>query len=282
VNVGVSVENNVLYLVVKNSDTSKPSFHKSNIAPFLSDKNKSSGYIWDQISDEEIKNTFRGAEKVAFTIPARICFSKIISMDMNINRDRKGYQAWVARNQLPGEISDYMYGFLPLSEESTSDRIEVIFYATFSKHFQPLFDAVIKEEDRNRTNLVPEYMGLGVILTNAVDIDSEIQAAIISSREDGAAVTSIRKGSICSIRYFPKRAGRSGDFLLDLETHLLSIFDSDAKTEIYIVGNRELQDFDPRIKAKIRYNRMPVGFISALGSVEYISTGGRCELPAGN
>jgi len=70
--------------------------------------------------------------------------------------------------------------------------------------------------------------------------------------------------------------------LSELKTHFLSIFDSGEETDIYIACNKNIQVFNPEIKAKVRFNEMPVGFISALGSLEYISTGGKCELPAGN
>ena len=59
------------------------------------------------------------------------------------------------------------------------------------------------------------------------------------------------------------------------------MIDSDEGIEIYIAGGGKSMLFQPNIEARIRYNKMPAGFISALGSVEYISTGGTCELPAG-
>jgi len=282
VNAGICIENNMLYLVAKNKGSEKPSFYKSNIRLSISYKDEPGGYIWDRIENEELKSVFMQADSIALVIPARICFSKKINVDSNLDRNRKEYKAWIAHNQLPGKISDYIYGFIPLVEDRTSNKIETLFYATLSEQFHPLFYAVVDDEDRDRIRLVPEYMSLAVILLNAINTGSDIQAAIINSGESGTAAVLIKRGSIYSTRYFPLQTGKWGELASALEAYFLSMFDSNKQTEIFVAGGKGLRVFKPDFKAKIRFNKMPVGFISALGSVEYISAGGRCELPAGS
>lgn len=280
-NVGVSIENNLLYLVAINGGAEKPSFYKSSINLSISGKDGLGGHIWDRIESEELRNAYMQADKIAFTIPAGICFSKRIILDANLDRARPDYRAWVARNQLPGELSNYIYGFLPLAEDQTSNTIETLFYASLSDHFRPLFHAIAGKDNFDRVCPVPEYMSLAVILRNAVGVSANVQAVMVNIGSSGATVVIVKAGSIFSTRYFPLQAGKSNELTSDLEAYFLSMIDSDEGIEIYIAGGGKSMLFQPNIEARIKYNKMPAGFISALGSVEYISTGGTCELPAG-
>ncbi|UCE66914.1 MAG: hypothetical protein JSU85_02570 [Candidatus Zixiibacteriota bacterium] len=280
-NVGVSIENNMLYLVVKNSGGEKPSFYKSSISLSLSEKNKPRGYLLGRIKEEEIKNSFTQAEKIAITIPAAICFSKRIIIDSKLDRARPDYRAWVAHNQLPGELSNYIYGFSPLAEDRISGRIETLFFAAIANQFRPLFHAIAGDDNFDRVYPVPEYMSLAVVLRNAVGPRINVRAVMVNIGGNGVAAVIIKTGSMFSTRYFPLQSGKPDELTSDLEAYFLSVIDSDEKVEIFIAGGEKSMSFKPKIKARIKYNKMPAGFISALGSVEYISTGGICELPAG-
>jgi hypothetical protein len=282
VNVGISVENNTLYLAGQNGEGKKPYYYKSTINLIEPDSEVSSGYIWEQVADQELKRKYLDAEKIVLVIPAGICYAKKISLEHDPEKDQKEYQAWIAGNLLPGDVSKYIYGFIPLSESADMKRIDVLFYATLSEQFWPYFYAVIKDENYDRTCLLPEYMALSFLLRKSIKADSGLQAGIVNIGANGAAVVYIKDGSVFANRYFPVRPGKMEELKTDLETYFLSLIDFEKQTEILIAGKENLPALNLGAEARIRYNRLSAGFISALGSVEYITAGGKCELPAGN
>jgi hypothetical protein len=282
VNVGISIEKNTLYLAGHNGKDGKPHYYKSTINLTESDSEISSGYLWEQVNDQELKRKFLEADKIVLVIPAGICYTKKISLEHDQIKNQKEYQAWIAGNLLPGDISKYIYGFVPLSEGAVMEKIDVLFYATLSEQFWPHFYAVIKDENYDRTCLLPEYMALGFLLRKSVEADSGVQAGIVNIGANGAAVVYVKDGAVYSNRFFPFRVGGTDELKTDLETYLLSLINPDNQSEILIGGKENLPALDLGARTRIRYNRLSAGFISALGSVEYITAGGKCELPAGD
>jgi hypothetical protein len=282
VNVGISIENNTLYLAGHNGKGEKPYFYKSSINLTESDSEISSGYIWEQVTDQELKRKFLEADKIALVIPAGICYTKKISLEHDQIINQKDYQDWIAGNLLPGDISKYIYGFIPLSEGAVMEKIDVLFYATLSEQFWPYFCAIIKDENYDRTCLLPEYVGLNFLLRKSIKTDSGFQAGIVNIGANGAAVVYIKDGAVYANRFFPLRMGGTDELKTDLETYLLSLINPDNQSEILIGGKENLPALDLGARARIRYNRLSAGFISALGAVEYITAGGKCELPAGD
>jgi len=281
-NVGVSIENGMLYLAARESDDKKTSFHKSSITLSTSDNELSSGYVWDQVEDEEFKDIFLGAEKIALSIPAGICYTKKISLETRLAKSEKEYQEWIAGKHLPGDLSKYIYGFIPLDENDVANKIAVLFYATLSDQFWPFFYAVIKDESYDRVCLMPEYTALGFLLRRSLGAVGDVQAGMINVGADGAAAVFIRGERVISNRYFSRGAGETEELKTDLETYLLSLIDPEKHADIFVAGKENIPAFNFDGDVSIKFNRMSAGFISALGSVEYISAGGKCELPADN
>lgn len=281
-NIGVSIENGTLFLAADEGDCKNTSFHKSAIRLSNSDNEISSGYVWDQIEDEEFRNVFQGAEKIALSIPAGICYTKKISLERRLIKSEKDYRDWIAGKHLPGDLSKYIYGFIPLDESDMENKIAVLFYATLSDHFWPLFYAVIRDESYDRVCLMPEYTGLSFLLRKSLGPAGDIQGGMVNIGANGAAAVFIRSGRVISNRYFLRRVGETEDLKTDLETYLLSLMEPEEHADIFIAGKENLPVFDFEGDVSVKYNRMSAGFISALGSVEYISAGGKCELPADN
>lgn len=281
-NIGVSIENSTLYLVADEGNDKKISFHKTSIKLRKTDNDISSGYIWDQVEDAEFKNTFLGAEKIALSIPAGICYTKKISLETRLTEGEKDYHAWIAGKHLPGDLSKYIYGFIPLAESDVANKIVVLFYATLSDQFWPIFYAVIKDESYDRVCLMPEYTGLSFLLRKSLGTVGDIQAGMVNVGVGGAAALFIRGDRIISNRYLSRRARETEELKTDLETYFLSLIDPEKHADIFIAGKENLPVFDFEGDVSMKYNRMSAGFISALGSVEYISAGGKCELQADN
>jgi len=281
-NIGVSIENSTLFLAVDEGNGKKTSFHKSPIKLSKPDNDISSGYIWDQIEDEEFRNLFARAEKIALSIPAEICYTKKISLEPRLTEGEKQYQAWIAAKNLPGDLSKYIYGFIPLDEYDVLNRIVVLFYATLSDHFWPFFYAIIKDESYDRVCLLPEYTGLRFLLRKSLEIVGDIQAGMVNVGTGGAATVFISNDRVISNRYLSRGTGDTEELKIDLETYFLSLIDPEKHAVIFIAGKENLPVFSFEGDISIKYNRMSAGFISALGSVEYISAGGKCELQAAN
>lgn len=278
-NIGISIENDFLYVVADEGEGSKPAYHKSRVKINEHDNDKSNGYIWDQIENEEFRQIYLKAGKIVLTVPAAICYTRKISLDSDLAVNDKEYLAWVAHNRLPGDISKYIYGFIPSSRNSLKGKIEVFFYAAPSDQFWRYFCAAIKDESYDRVCLLPEFVGLRSLLRKTVRADAGIQAGMVNMCASGAAAVFISNDILFSNRYFPYRAGKIEELKTDLETYFLSLIDPGRPADIFIGGKEDLQALNLGPDTRIKFNRMSAGFISALGSVEYVSAGGKCELP---
>jgi hypothetical protein len=282
VNIGISIEDNIMYLAGRPGENEKPYYYKSPFYLINSENEIPSGYVWDRVADEESIRNFMEAEKIALVIPAAVCYTKQITLEKYQDRDPDKYRTWIAGNLLPGDLSNYIYGFIPLGTSSVEEKAEVLFYATISDQFWPHFYAVIKDENYDRTCLLPEYVALSYLLRNSIGAVTGVQAGMINVGAGGAAAVFVKDDTIFSNRYFPVKAGGIDELKTDLETYFLSLIDPEKQTELFIAGKQRIPSLQLGSETRIRFNSMSAGFISALGSADYVSAGGKCELPAGD
>lgn len=276
-NIGITIGDNALYIAALKDIADKPEFYKIAIDLRLTDTNITNGYIWDNI-DEDINKVFSSAEKIALTIPAKICYSKIISMDLDIKPD--SYSKWLAGIQIPGDLEKYIYGFIPLNNIDRSGINNVLFYATPSELFWPLFCAAVKDDVYDKVELVPEYTALNGLLTDSDGSDSSCQTGIVNISQSGAAVVVKRNSKLSAVRFFPFESNVSGDFMDGIETYLLSQCCNAENTRAIIINRAEMAKANQSSSLSLEYKRIDAEFMSALGAIKYLLNGGKCELPA--
>lgn len=275
-NIGITIGDKTLYIAALNDIADKPEFYKTSIDLRLADVNMANGHIWDNI-DEDINKVFSSAEKIALTIPARICYSKIISMDLDKKPD--SYLKWLAGIQIPGDLEKYIYGFIPLNNNDRSGNNNVLIYATPSELFWPLFCAAVKDDVYDKVELVPEYTALNGLLTESNGGDGSRQTGIVNIGQSGAAVVVKRNSKLSAVRFFPFEPNISGDFMDGIETYLLSQCHDEDNIRVIIINRAEMAQATQNSSLSLEYKKIDAEFMSALGAIKYLLNGGKCELP---
>jgi hypothetical protein len=280
-NIAVTISDSVLYIAAGESSGGKASFYKADIKLVHPVSKEKSGYIWDQVEDKKLLDDLKAADKVVFAMPAKISFCKKVFLDSGLNRDHKDYQEWFARKQLPGDISRYIYGFIPVGNESNGGNIEAIFYATITDRFWPLYYAVAGDDFLDKISLVPELAGLWRILVLSVDWDLTRQASIVNFHDEGAAVVFSRNAEFSVARYFPLPKSGIEELSAELEAFFLGQIDPEMPACIFMAGRENLKTLRLDLDITMKFSFMSAGFVAALGTLGFLSAGGKCELPAG-
>lgn len=281
-NIAVSINDNTLYVVAGDINENKAAFHKSPVKFIQQDKEPGGGYFWEQVSDDNLVDTLNASEKVIITIPARISFCKKVFINSELIKNQKNYLEWYAGKQLPGDISRYIYGFIPLVENDPDEKmIEALFYATISERFWPIYYALARDDILDKVNLIPEFLGLYYLLVRAMDPAQVSQSGLVNFHGDGAAAVFSSDGAFSSARYFPKTSEGTEYLKNELEAFFLSLIDSESPAEILITGRESLKTLRFNMEINLKLNPMSAGFVAGIGALSYIEAGGECELPAG-
>ncbi len=276
-NIGITIGDKALYITALKDIAAKPEFYKTAIDLRLADANLANGYIWDNVR-EDIANIFSNAEKIALTIPAKMCYSKIISMDLNKKFD--SYPKWLAGIQIPGDLAKYIYGFIPLNNIDRSGINNVLFYATPAELFWPLFCAAVKDDVYDKVELVPEYTALNGLLTDNDGGESLSQTGIVNISQNGAAIVINRNSKLSAVRFFPIESNLPVDFMDGIETYLLSQCCNAENSRAIIINRAEMAKSNRNSSLSLEYKNIEAEFMSALGAIKYLLSGGKCELPA--
>jgi hypothetical protein len=248
--------------------------HKGNDEPefatyeIAAPNDESVSSLWDKVDGEALK-TFQAAETVILSVPSTSCYLKRLETDGKLIENSPSFLEWLASVHLPGELSDYHYGFLPLRESFDSSMMEMILYAAPAAPLERLIKSLSLPDDSRHIIEMPEQLGLVRVLEKSLGKDDISQAGIINCDDRGAIVVYVRDGRYNHSRYFAIPPEQTGELSTDIETYLLSRADSSESLPLVITGNPKglKTSWSPIVPAFIGIHNLE--YAGAWGVVDY-------------
>lgn len=268
-----------LFLAAHRGDEDQPEFYRYEVTWGESGDDLSRGHIWDQ-TDETARKLYIDAGRIVIILPASACMAKRMELDNQLDDTIPDYRKWRAGIQLPGDLSMYCYGFIPLLRSFDSKKIETIFFAMAAASGKRLTQALFRADDARAVEMFPEQIGLVKILEKSLGKDDISQAALIHNDDEGVVAVFLKDGRFYCCRYFPVSSQNIEELSIDVETYLLSLSSPDESLPLVITGSAEnfKTDWSPIIPSFM--NVQDLDFSSVWGLAEFVFAGGECELSA--
>ncbi len=275
----ILLKRNHLLLTVHKGDEEAPGFFRYDVAWRESGIDSSPGCIWDQ-TDETARRLYVDASRIIVVLPASVCMAKRMELDNHLNDKIPDYKRWRAGIQLPGDLSVYCYGFIPLMRSFDSSKIETMFFAAPAALVKRLSQALFRANDTRMVELFPEHIGLVKVIEKSIGTDDIPQAALIHCDDQGVVAVFVKDGRFYNGRYFPVSPQNREELSIDIETYLLSLSSPDESLPLVITGSAEnfKTSWSPIVPAFL--NVRDLDFSAVWGLAEFVFAGGECELSA--
>lgn len=263
-NLGISINNDKLFLALHNGN-GEPEFATYKISPTYGE---GAPNLWDAVDPAALK-TFQEAEMVILSVPSINCYLKRLETNGKLIENSPSFLEWLAAVHLPGELSDYHYGFLPLRESFDSTMMEMILYAAPATPLELQLKSLSLPNDSRHIIEMPEQLGLVRVLEKSLRKDDISQAGIINCNDNGAIVVYMRDGRYNHSRYFMALPGQADDLSSDIETYLLSRADASESLPLVITGNPKglKTNWSPIVPAFLGIHNLE--YAGAWGVVDY-------------
>ncbi len=268
-----------MFLTVHNGDKESPKFYRHDVTWKESGIESSQGYIWDQ-TNEIARRLYIDASRIIVVLSASTCMAKRMELDNEPGDKISDYKKWRAGIQLPGDLSMYCYGFIPLLRSYDSRKIETVFFATPAVIVKQLTQALIRADDKRTLELFPEHIGLVKVIEKSLGKDDIPQAALVHCSDEGAVAVFVKDSRFYSGRYFPVSSQNGQELSTDIETYLLSLSSLDESLPLVITGSADnfKTDWSPIIPSFL--SLQDLDFSPVWGLAEFVFAGGECELSA--
>lgn len=274
---GIDIRDNEALITSREEMEERPGFHRFEFDIGILE-NGSAGSIWE-FADRDIKDAFDRAEIIALNIPASICLAKRMEFEASPGFENSDYLKWRASIQLPGDLNDYEYGFIPLLKTYDGSRTETLFFASPRMMAGKLKSAVFVDKPAENTLIIPEQIALSELLKKSVGKDDLSQAAIVNIGDGYIVVAFIRDNRYFRGRTFLAPFTDRDNLALDIQTYLLSLKSFDEQLPLVIMGDTRELRFDWSPMVPIFLNIEDLDFGVSWGLSEFVVMGGRCELP---
>ncbi len=201
----------------------------------LKAKDEQPGWVW-RATDSEAFESFKRAERAILALPAGSSYLKRIEVDGKYSKEQPDYLKWLASTQLPGELENFSYGFVPLRESFDNRSLEMLFFASPSKVVDRLLTGLKTDFESIPPALLPEQVGLVRVVEKSISKDDIAQAGIVNFGFDGAAAVYIHDGRFNHCRYFAHPPDCKEDLSIDIETYFLSRADATESLPLIVTG----------------------------------------------
>ena len=224
-NLGIAVLDDRLLLVSHNGVEKDPDYTQFLFSVRPDFNSPSPGMLWELV-DQAARDLSSAADKLILAIPAALCLVKRLIIKGTQVADDPGYSNWLAGTQLPGDLANFHYSFIPLRQSFDSAQSEVLFYATPSGPHARIIAALKRQDDSREVIALPEQLGLVMVLEKSIGREDIPQAGIINCDRNSLAVVYVKDCRFNHWRYFPHKPGRQDELSIDVETYLLSRADA--------------------------------------------------------
>jgi hypothetical protein len=228
---GISLLDDRLLLAFHYGSVRGPEFRSYD----LKEKDDSPGWVW-RAADDEAFESFKRAERSVMVIPAAYTFLKRLEIDSRNAKEQPDYLKWLAKTQLPGDLANFHYGFVPLRESFDSSSAEMLFYAAPAKLVEGLLRSLKTDFDTVPISVIPEQIGLVRVVEKSIKKDDIAQAGIVNCEHNGASAVYIKNGHFNHCRFFPNHAGNKEELSIEIETYFLSRADATESLPLVVTG----------------------------------------------
>jgi len=275
----VNIRDNAVFLAARGAQDESPRFFQFDIGMDILGEGIDASSIWNY-ADDSIKKIYSDAEKIVLGIPAPICFAKRLELDARLYKEKADYRRWQAAVQLPGNPCDYEFGFIPLTNSFNGAKKETVFFAAPLGKIEKLTYAVLLDKAPDSVMKVPEQIALVELLVKSISKDDISQAAIVHVEKSYIVAIVIKDARFYRGRVFLTPTADEGEFVSDIQTFLMSIASADEPLPLLITGRTEefRIEWSPVIPAFLNIKELDFGI--SWGLLEFVLTGGRCELSA--
>jgi hypothetical protein len=266
-NLGISVFEDKLLYALHHGSAKEPEFNLYPITKKI-DGDAAEPNFWERV-DKSALEIYRAADNVVLSLISTSCYLKRLETNGKLIENTPSFLEWLASIHLPGELSDYHYGFLPLRESFDSTMMEMILYATPADSLDWIVKSLKLQDDAKHVIEMPEQLGLVRVLEKSLGKDDIFQAGIVNCDDKGATTVYIKDSRYSHSRYFALMPGQPNEISSDIETYLLSRADSSESLPLVIVGNPKdfRTNWSPIVPAFMGIHNLE--FAGAWGVVDY-------------
>jgi hypothetical protein len=277
--IGLSRTKKKVFLTVRVEGEKAPMFFQIDLAEEGSGEGGEAGLFWDS-ADETIKRMLRDSKSIFVSVPAAICMTKRMELDDKLYVQQPDYTRWLAGIQLPGDQSNYRYGFIPIMKSYDGARTWAVFYAGSRGEFERFSRALLGDRPSGKIVMIPEQIALAEVLRESLGKDDISQAAIFNIAGDYAVAVLMKDNGFYHSRLFRYRPDGAEELAVDLETYLLSHKSPEEPLPLVITGATDMisTGWNPVIPVFLKMKDLD--YAISWGISEFIVAGGRCELPA--
>jgi hypothetical protein len=228
---GITLLENVILMAFHYGSVREPEFKSFS----LKEKGDSPGWVW-RASENEAFESFKRAERSVLALPAASTFLKRLQVDSRLSKEQPDYLKWLAKTQLPGDLSNFRYDFIPLRESFDSRSAEMLFYATPAKLVENLLQGLKTDFEAMPIALIPEQVGLVRVVERSLGKDDIAQAGIVNCENKGASAVYVKDGRFNHCRFFPSHEGLNSELSIEIETYFLSRADATESLPLVVTG----------------------------------------------
>ena len=145
-NLGISVKDDRILLAAYSDSLAESEFKQYIFSAAHDEGEKKAGFLWSLAGDEAAEY-YHKADDIILAIPASINFVKRLVIPCGDRIQDPVYLKWLAEMQLPGDISNYAYGFIQLRKSFDETKIEMLLYAAPMSIVQPLIFSLKRDDD---------------------------------------------------------------------------------------------------------------------------------------
>lgn len=276
---GISISDNRVLLAAREEADRESEYYQFDLPADFFDREGRSDTIWET-ADESIKNIYLNAERVVVGLPASICLAKRMELDIRHDSEKSDYRRWRAAIQLPGNLAEYEYGFVPIARSFDGTKEETIFFAVPARQVEKLKRAVFAEKTQGSVILIPEHIAFVELIRKSINKDDISQAAAVHMENDYCLAVLVKDDRFFRGRVFP--VSRLGDDTIgqDVLTYLLCFLSPDEPAPLVITGRTDKLkiEWSPIITAFLDIKNLD--FCVAWGLSEFAAAGGQCVLSA--
>jgi hypothetical protein len=227
------------------------------------------GWVWRAI-DSEAFESFRRAEHSVLAIPAAYTFLKRLEVDGGLVKEQPDYIKWLARTQLPGDLTKFHYDFIPLRERFDSRSAEMLFYAVPANLVDGLLQGLKTDLEAMPIAVIPEQIGLVRVVEKSIAKDDIAQAGIVNCEYKGASAVYIQDGRFSHCRFFPNQSGNKEELSTEIETYFLSRADATESLPLIVTGfpGEFRTDWSPIVPAFMGIHYLE--FAGAWGAADFL------------
>jgi hypothetical protein len=272
-NLGISILDDRLLLALHYGGTQEPEYQTFLFGDVLSESPEP-GALWF-LAGDEARAIYNKAEKVILALPASLSFLKRLELKGEYFKESPEYSKWLATIQLPGDISEFHYEFLPLRESFDKTTMEVLFIGAPLSGLNRLLTAITPPDDTRQIMVLPEQLGLIKTLEKSLTKDDIPQAGIVNCDRAGATAVYLKDGRFYHSRYFNNQPDHKDDLATDIETYFLSRAEASESLPLVISGfpNDFKTNWSPIIPAFLGIHNLE--FAGAWGVAEYVYSGAK-------